>query len=603
MTQVTLPGGDWTDVLETLHAFNNVVTVRGHYSEGHPAIERADGLAAGLFQRLFVRMPEVVIALIDGEFVVSERPMPDLRARIGVLADAMTRHEVECIVVQRGVTTAECGVVGRTLYQPVSQPGTAHEQARAHLVHVGFRYAEKKRKGEVEQGTQDIAALVTATHRALGDVARAIATKTLADREGVRAVARTILASCERREFLLQQRCHVEGASEDAAHAVNVAIMTAAMSLQIGLDERARVEATSAALVHDIGHLFMPQAIRGIPAPLLDEEGRRTFRHHPYVGANGLLGAGCPALWVAVALEHHRGIDGNGYPALGPRATPHPVVSLVALASFIDRKRTLLHGQVDSAEEALSHAIALKDVFFGRPAVKAFVRGLGVFPPGTTVELSDYRSAIVVSANAGDPRRPFVRILGGPDDGVRVDLKQFDAGEGKHVCSIVRAIPPPLAVRPPQVVTPAEATTDGPPVVLSPPPPPPPALPSLNPLKGATSVPPAVRYSGLQPAYSLRPPIASSAPPPVSQRPAASDEGALEEAYLAVLGSLDAIPSSTVKGADLTKLSLDHRAGFVLTFVDGVSSIDTLIDASGLPRLEMLRILSELVTAGVLSLR
>ena len=36
---------------------------------------------------------------------------------------------------------------------------------------------------------------------------------------------------------------------------------------------------------------------------------------------------------------------------------------------------------------------------------------------------------------------------------------------------------------------------------------------------------------------------------------------------------------------------LDHRAGFVLTFVDGVSSVDTRIDASGLPRLEMLRIL------------
>ena len=43
--------------------------------------------------------------------------------------------------------------------------------------------------------------------------------------------------------------------------------------------------------------------------------------------------------------------------------------------------------------------------------------------------------------------------------------------------------------------------------------------------------------------------------------------------------------------------------GFVLTFVDGVSSVDNLIDASGLPRLEMLRILSDLVAAGVLSVR
>jgi hypothetical protein len=126
-------------------------------------------------------------------------------------------------------------------------------------------------------------------------------------------------------------------------------------------------------------------------------------------------------------------------------------------------------------------------------------------------------------------------------------------------------------------------------------------LPSLNPLKGAASVPPAVRLSGLQPAFSLRPPIASSAPPPTSAAPAEADERALENAYLAILGSVDAVPSLAVRGADLAKLSLDHRAGFVLTFVDGMSSVDDLIDASGLPRLEMLRILSDLVAAGVLS--
>jgi hypothetical protein len=132
--------------------------------------------------------------------------------------------------------------------------------------------------------------------------------------------------------------------------------------------------------------------------------------------------------------------------------------------------------------------------------------------------------------------------------------------------------------------------------------PPQPGLPSLNPLKGATSVPPAVRFSGLHSMVSsLRPPIASSAPPPVASAPPVADEGALERAYLANLGTLDAIPRLTVTQADLAKLSLDHRSGFVLTFVDGVSTVDTLIDASGLPRLELLRILSELVTAGVLS--
>jgi hypothetical protein len=454
----------------------------------------------------------------------------------------------------------------------------------------------------------------------LGDVARAVAARTLADRAAVRAVASQMVASCRWRSFTLQQRCHVEGGSNSAAHAVNVAMMTAAMALAAELNEDECVEATAAALLHDVGHLFMPAAIRGIPEPLLDADSRAIFRHHPYVGASSLLAAGCPALWVAVALEHHRGIDGKGYPSLGSSAPPHPVVSMVALANYVERRRTLLRGQVDMADEALARATALKDAYFGRPALDAFVRGLGVFPPGTTVELSDRRAALVVAANPGDPRRPVVRILAGPDDNRRIDLKEFDAVEGSHVASIVRAIPPPMVPyvakeEPPEVLS--VATDSEPASQIRPVPTAPPTNRSLE---GALSMPPAsTRMSGmyssvrsvesassappavaieplLVPKITLPPKIASSLPPPGS----GSSSEDIEREYLQVLGSLDCVPI-LVAGADLGKHALDHRAGFVLTFVDGSSSVETILDASGLPRLELLRILIDLVKAGVVS--
>jgi HD-GYP domain-containing protein (c-di-GMP phosphodiesterase class II) len=618
MTQSGPQGREWADVVEVLHALNNLVTVRSHYAEGHPAIARADDLAAGLFGRLLARMPELVLALIDGEFVVSERPMPDLRDRIEVLATAMVRHEVECIVIQRGVTSAECTVMGRLLAAPKAEPRRAHEQARANLVHVGFRFAEKRKKGEVGRGAQDAMDFVQPVHALLGDVARAVATKTLADREAVRAIAAQMVASCDRRSFVLQQRCHVEDASNDAGHAVNVAMITASMALAAGLGEPECVEATAAALLHDVGHLFLPAAVRGVPEPLLDAEGRATFRHHPYVGASSLLAAGCPALWVAVALEHHRGIDGKGYPARDAGGPPHPTVSLVALANYVERRCTLLRGQADTPDRALAQAVALQDVYFGRPAIEAFVRALGVFPPGTTVELSDRRAALVVAANPGDPRRPVVRILGGADDDKRLDLKQLDAVEGRHLASIVRAIPPPVVPWVPDADTLGEADSE-PSSQPEPEPAPAPVLPSLRPLARGLSMPPAARVSGLYssvpkargtsskppadaaeprlaPKITVPPRITSSAPPAGA---GASTEDT-ERECLAVLGSLDRVPRVVAAG-DLGKRSLDHRAGFVLTFVDGMSSIDTILDASGLPRLEVLRILRDLVQAGVVA--
>ena len=42
-------------------------------------------------------------------------------------------------------------------------------------------------------------------------------------------------------------------------------------------------------------------------------------------------------------------------------------------------------------------------------------------------------------------------------------------------------------------------------------------------------------------------------------------------------------------------LSLDHRAGFLLSTIDGISTVDELLDICGMPRLEALRILCTLL--------
>jgi HD-GYP domain-containing protein (c-di-GMP phosphodiesterase class II) len=579
-------GHDWADVAEGLHSLTNAITVRSHYAEGHPAIQRADDLAATQLAGLLSRIPELVLALIDDEFVVCERPMPELRKRIALLADAMLRHEVECIVVQRGVTSAECTIVGQTLATRDLLPGEARELARARLTHVGFRFAEKRKKGAVDAAAHDAQDFVPAVHAVLAGVGQAVAARVLVDCLAVRAIAEEIVVACELRTFSLLQRCHVDGASDDAAHAVNVAMMTAAMALDARLGDADCVDVTAAALLHDVGHMFMPARVRGIPEPLLDAEGRAVLRHHPYAGASALLTGGCPPLWVAAALEHHRGVDGQGYPSLDPGEAPHELVRLVALANYVDRRRTLLQGTADTADEAIRRAVSLADAYFGRPAIGHYLRALGSFPPGTTVELSDRQSAVVIAANAGDPRRPIVRVLSPGSEDRRVDLKLVDAVEGRHVLSIVKAIPPPIFVRP---VDAADVELAAPEATR---------LPSLAPTAGGVSVPPAARMSGQYARIVVPPPVVSSIPPAA----AAATPEEVEQRYLKTLGPLSRIARPGRTPEEMARLPLDHFAGYMLTFVDGASTLETIVDASGLPRLEALRILRDLVASGAIAL-
>ena len=74
----------------------------------------------------------------------------------------------------------------------------------------------------------------------------------------------------------------------------------------------------------------------------------------------------------------------------------------------------------------------------------------------------------------------------------------------------------------------------------------------------------------------------------------------VERQLLERLGSPRSVPMLI---ADVTKLNLDHRAAFDLRFLDGMSTVDDILDASGLPRIDALRILNELLTGRVIAMK
>jgi hypothetical protein len=77
----------------------------------------------------------------------------------------------------------------------------------------------------------------------------------------------------------------------------------------------------------------------------------------------------------------------------------------------------------------------------------------------------------------------------------------------------------------------------------------------------------------------------------------------LTKMYTSRIGPLDRVPTVEVQRDQLRWLSIDHRAGFVLSLVDGVSSLEMILDVSGMRELDALRILFELVQQRIISFR
>jgi hypothetical protein len=87
-----------------------------------------------------------------------------------------------------------------------------------------------------------------------------------------------------------------------------------------------------------------------------------------------------------------------------------------------------------------------------------------------------------------------------------------------------------------------------------------------------------------------------------AKRYAQSCREVLTQMYAARLGPMDQVPSVVVPADQITWLSLDHRAGFLLSLVDGVSNLEEILDVSGMTRLDALRIMYTLAQQNVISL-
>jgi hypothetical protein len=81
----------------------------------------------------------------------------------------------------------------------------------------------------------------------------------------------------------------------------------------------------------------------------------------------------------------------------------------------------------------------------------------------------------------------------------------------------------------------------------------------------------------------------------------ATNESTLVAMYESKLGPLALVPRLAIKPEEIMWLNLDHRAGFLLSQIDGTVDYENLFALSGLPRLDTARILAALLADDVIT--
>ncbi len=202
-----------------------------------------------------------------------------------------------------------------------------------------------------------------------------------------------------------------EGVGERAAmHPVNVTVMCLLLGKAMHLGNQELVDLGMAAFLHDVGKLQLPQRVRWFEDGFSIEEFKQYQEHVAKSVAIGNRMQLSEGALMAIA-QHHEMMDGSGFPMKPPASELSLAARILALVNRYDnlcnpvRMVTAL-----TPHEALSLLFAQHKVRFDNLVLSAFIRMMGVYPPGSVVQLIDGRYALVVSVNSVRPLKPRVIV-------------------------------------------------------------------------------------------------------------------------------------------------------------------------------------------------
>ena len=124
-------------------------------------------------------------------------------------------------------------------------------------------------------------------------------------------------------------------------HATNVCILNLAQAMSLGFDGQVLHEIGIAAMLHDMGKLFIPEEIL-TKTGKLDEKEWEIMKLHPARGAQYLLNTpGVPQMAILSAFEHHMYYNLSGYPKVHKGWELHICSQMTAISDLFDALRSI----------------------------------------------------------------------------------------------------------------------------------------------------------------------------------------------------------------------------------------------------------------------
>ena len=196
-----------------------------------------------------------------------------------------------------------------------------------------------------------------------------------------------------------------------AMHPVNVMVVSLLLGKVLGQSDQDLLDLGLAALLHDLGKLQLPERVRSLDRNFVPEE-ILGYQSHVALSVAATERMGVSPQAVSGVAQHHEMVDGSGFPLKLHGSHISIQGKIIALVNRYDNLcNPLRDGGISlTPHEALSVLFAQMKSRFDSNVLGTFIRMMGVYPPGSIVQLVNDRFAMVVSVNSTRPLRPRIIV-------------------------------------------------------------------------------------------------------------------------------------------------------------------------------------------------
>jgi putative nucleotidyltransferase with HDIG domain len=197
-----------------------------------------------------------------------------------------------------------------------------------------------------------------------------------------------------------------------AEHSMRVGILAIAFGRFLGFEPSELELLGLCGMLHDVGKLKVPNDILNKPGRLSRIE-FAIMKQHAALGHEILSQYDNLEPMVRdTAHFHHERIDGKGYPEGIAGGYLHKYVRMITIVDAYDAITSArVYKAGNPALDALQILFAERDKHFDKELVEGFIQMIGIYPPGSLVEMTNGEVGIVVSGNPEYRLRPKVELI------------------------------------------------------------------------------------------------------------------------------------------------------------------------------------------------